>query len=239
MGAHCAPNANGFVEWLQHERAAVSACKRLTDGNVLRAIDLASGLLAEGGSQDPSITRKVLGALSANVRHDQWVQLAPNLVRDEGVLVTIDDEEEAYGGGEGHALLFLLLVLLCIVWAVPGVIYAMHLRKRVVEEHGTEHVSTSGGLIGAMCAAACEGAEEHLAPVLPAAFCDWWRDRMKPRGHAAVETVRGWTPRVFGQMAVPVSERVGMMAAIDEDEDGETAAFTPNEEREVKFGEHA
>ena len=62
---------------------------------------------------------------------------------------------------------------------------------------------------------------------------------MKPRGHAAVETVRGWTPRVFSQMAVPVSERVGMMAAIDEDEDGETAAFTPNEEREVKFGEHA
>ena len=165
----------------------------------MRAIDLAAGVLDEGGSHDISVVEKAErrgggGAadldMSAAARHsDAWVQLLPKLVAGEGVLLRDGDEDGATSGaaGNGRALLLLSLLLIALLGTPPALVCYMRVRERALGQRRT--VGEHGGLARAMGVAACDVLEEQLAVVMPAGACIWWRERARPRMDAASKGV--------------------------------------------------
>ena len=115
LGPSCDSSAAGFAEWLR-DKSAVAACKMLTRGTLTRSIDRSAGVLADGGSREPSLSLET----GVPAPDDDWVQLAPELVRGEGVLITSSADDEGASSSAFGALVLLLLAVLCTPLLASG-----------------------------------------------------------------------------------------------------------------------
>lgn len=174
-----------MVERLWSLRAAAILCERLRDAPLLSHIDLSGGVLLQS-VQDASI----------------WIQLAPTLVRDEGIL--IEQTADVGGGSDGGAIALALLVLVLVVPIAAAYFSSIHNATASARVICT--TASSAGAEALITVAL--GLEDLLARVLPAEVCDWWRRSGRPACSACAQALgeaareRWWPAMLAGYCTV-------------------------------------
>jgi hypothetical protein len=174
-----------MVERLWSLRAAAILCERLRDAPLLSHIDLSGGVLLQS-EEDASI----------------WMQLAPTLVRDEGIL--IEQTADVGGGSDGGAIALALLVLVLVVPIAAAYFSSIHNATASARVICT--TASSAGAEALITVAL--GLEDLLARVLPAEVCDWWRRSGRPACSACAQALgeaareRWWPAMLAGYCTV-------------------------------------
>ena len=190
FAASATPCSPSLVERLT-QAPGVSLCGRLLAGSLTSTIELAAGVLVERerGAVPPG---GAVGLGRAHTPSTEWVQLAPSLVRGEGV--GVDETADLTTAGSVGALAVLALFMI-----VPIAI-------TLASTSASPNESSSRGALGTASAACLAlwyhtvaATEEALAHVLPHAMCHWWAGSAKP---ACAEACERCLPQIAAMWTV-------------------------------------
>ena len=198
LGSRCAsPGGGGLAEWLR-DKTATAVCEAISRSELLQTIDLAAGVVAEGGTHDAALAKRVAEAADdkddvVRVGATPWLQLAPELVRSEGVLLHADAVGRPGGPSPRTGVVstpaMLLLLATCVLAALVGwrKVSQRAMVRNVHEDLArSAGASAAGSSIGlyAYCTAACELIAELLESIcierLPPDLSEAWYGRVKP-----------------------------------------------------------